>query len=106
MSELKVRTMENDRWPAELTEVFQAYRHSAVEPEPGRDFMPGVWTRIEQRQKLTYSFRRLAGGFVTAAAALCLVMSVALWSPSQQVLTAETYVEVLADDVVNTGDLE
>lgn len=95
--------MEEDRWPAELNEVFLAYRNAAIQPEPGRDFMPGMWARIEQRQKVTYSFRRLASGFVTAAAALCLLMSVALWSPTQSVLTAETYVEVLADDAVDSG---
>jgi hypothetical protein len=104
MSEKKERTMEDDRWPGELTALFCAYRQTAVEPEASRDFMPGLWARIDQRQKVTYSFRRLASGFVTAAAALCLLMSVALWSPTQQQsVSAETYVEVLADDAADAG---
>ncbi|HYO83890.1 MAG TPA: hypothetical protein VES20_20975 [Bryobacteraceae bacterium] len=104
MSETKEHNMEDDRWPADLNELFCAYRTGTAVPEPSRDFMPGMWARIDARQKVTYRFRRLASGFVTAAAALCLLMSVALWSPAQQgSLSAETYVEALADDAADSG---
>jgi hypothetical protein len=81
---------------AELEALFASYRNAIEVPEATPDFMPGLWNRIEQRRSVTYSFRRLASGFVTAAAALCLMMTLAMWSPSQ--IGASTYVDVLADD--------
>jgi len=85
---------------AELEALFASYRNSMSVPDATPDFMPGLWNRIEQRRGVSYSFRRLASGFVTAAAAICLAMSLALWSPPQ--ITANTYVDVLADDASTT----
>jgi hypothetical protein len=82
---------------AELDALFASYRNAIEVPDATPDFMPGLWKRIDQRRSATYSFRRLASGFVTAAAALCLVMSLAMWSPQQS--PAGTYVDVLTDDV-------
>jgi hypothetical protein len=66
--------------------------------------MPGLWAKIDRRQKVTYSFRRLASGFVTAAAALCLIMSAALSTQSQvSSPLSETYVEALTADIVPDG---
>lgn len=96
--------MEHDKWPAELESIFASYRTAIEEPEPSADFMPELWSRIEQRRRVTYSFGRLASGFVTAAAAICLIMSVALWTPSQvPVNGGATYVEVLADSEMDSG---
>jgi hypothetical protein len=82
---------------AELDALFASYRNAIEVPDATPDFMPGLWKRIDQRRTATYSFRRLASGFVTAAAAFCLMMSLAMWSPPQQ-FPAGTYVDVLADD--------
>lgn len=81
---------------AELEALFASYRDSIEVPDATPDFMPGLWNRIEQRRTVTYSLRRLASGFVTAAAAICLMLSLAMWSPPQA--SASTYVDVLADD--------
>lgn len=92
----------------ELEALFASYRNSIEVPEATPDFMPGLWNRIEQRRSVTYSFRRLASGFVTAAAALCLAMTLAMWSPSH--ISASTYVDVLTDDagtaLVEQGDAQ
>lgn len=90
--------MSEDRFPQELDLLFASYRGAFGELEPSRHFLPNLWARIEQRQKLTYSFRRLASGYVTLAAALCLMLSAVLWTPSQPAQYAATYVDVLADD--------
>jgi hypothetical protein len=89
----------------ELDALFTSYRNAVVVPDASPDFMPGLWRRIDQRRTVTYSFRRLASGFVTAAAALCLAMTLAMWAPSQiwssSQLSAGTYVEILADNADN-----
>jgi hypothetical protein len=89
--------MDQDRISPELEALFASYRNSVRVPDASPDFMPGLWTRIEQKQRVTYSFRRIAQGFVTAAAALSLMMSLALWTPDQKQVPAGTYVDVLAD---------
>jgi hypothetical protein len=49
----------------------------------------------------------MASGFVTAAAAICLMISFALYNPSpMQSAAAATYVEVLADSTDPVADLE
>lgn len=91
--------MEHDRISPEVEALFASYRKAARVPDASPDFMPGLWAKIEQKQGVTYSFRRLAQGFVTAAAALCLVMSFAMWTPPEQKQApVSTYVDVLADD--------
>jgi hypothetical protein len=96
--------MEQDKWPAELERIFAAYKDAVVEPSPSPDFLPGLWTKIDQRRRVSYSFRRMASGFVTAAAAICLLLTAALWTPSQISVTGgATYVEILADNEVDSG---
>lgn len=97
--------MQNDKWPADLERLFASYRDCVTEPDASPDFMPGLWQRIDARRKVTYSFRRFASGFVTAAAAICLFMTVALWIPSQAPVSGgATYVEVLAADEAGIAD--
>jgi hypothetical protein len=91
--------MQRDGMPPEIQALFASYRNAVGAPDATPDFLPGLWTKIEQKQRVTYSFRRIAQGFVTAAAALCLMLSVALWTPlDQSQAPASTYVDVLADD--------
>ena len=96
-----------NRVPAELDSLFASYRTAMQVPDASPEFMPVLWSKIEQRQRVTYGFRRMASGFVTAAAAICLMISFALYIPSQmQNGTASTYVEVLADSTDPAVDLE
>ena len=99
--------MHQDRMPAELESLFASYRTAVEIPDASADFMPVLWSKIEQRQRVTYGFRRMASGFVTAAAAICLMISFALYNPSQvQTPASATYVEVLADSADPVAELE
>lgn len=87
-----------DRFPAELESLLATYRTAVPEVEPSVEFMPKLWERIDKQQRITYSFRRLARGFVTVAAGLSLFLSGAVLNPPQ-ISTSHTgtYVDVLAD---------
>lgn len=99
--------MEKERKPMELEDLFASYRRAVPEVDASANFMPGLWAKVEQRQRVTYSIGRLASGFVTAAAAICLILSAVLSSPSQvPTLYSSTYVDILADDTAIRGDLE
>jgi hypothetical protein len=81
-----------------LDALFRAY-HMACEPrEVSANFMPELWQKIEKVQNATFSFRRIAKSFVTAAAVLSMALAAAIAfvptrnSPAYNV----TYVEALA----------
>ncbi|MCE5309945.1 MAG: hypothetical protein LLG20_20115 [Acidobacteriales bacterium] len=99
-----MRHLENhespDRAEAELDSLFAAYRSAVPDPEPSADFMPRVWQRIEARRSVGMSLRHLAQSFITAAAAICLLLSTLLLRPAAppSVFTTASYVEVLAGD--------
>jgi len=83
-----------------LDSLFAAYRSALPDPDPGAGFMPGVWRRIETRRSVTASLRHLAQSFITAAAAICLLLSALVLRPSMTapVFTTSSYVEMLASD--------
>lgn len=85
-----------------LDALFRAYRDAFPDPEPSPGFMPGLWEKIEARRRYSWSLRRWAGGFVTAAAAVCMLMAVFLVWPvsSNQSVYTSTYIEALGDDMV------
>src|SRR5437899_7912631 len=87
------------RGPEErLERLFRAY-HAACEPgQVSANFMPELWQKIERVQSATFSFRRIAQGFVTAAAALSLVLAAVGFFPSHQnsAMYNASYVEALA----------
>jgi hypothetical protein len=64
--------------------------------------MPDLWRRIEARQGVTFSLRRMASAFVTAALAFSLLLGVYMALPRQNAYYSETYVEAL--DAANTLD--
>jgi hypothetical protein len=81
-----------------LDNLFRAYRDACPAPDPSANFMPNIWTRIEARQSVTFSLRRMASAFVTAAVALSLAMGVYLALPhSNPNYYSQTYIEALAD---------
>jgi hypothetical protein len=89
----------NEKDAERLDALFRAYRAACPDPDPSVNFMPGLWQRIETRQGFTFSFRRMVSGFVTAAAALTLVLSVYMSMPRTKNSSAYpvSYVEALAD---------
>jgi hypothetical protein len=80
-----------------LDALFRAYHDACVAPDPSVNFMPYLWQRIESRQKFSFSFRRVARGFVTAAIAATLAMTLYLVAPHYTAVPSNsTYVDVLA----------
>jgi hypothetical protein len=80
-----------------LDALFRAYSEACVAPEAGANFMPQLWQRIEARQTFSFSFGRVARGFVTAALAAALAMALYLSLPHRApALSGTTYVDVLA----------
>jgi hypothetical protein len=98
-----------------LDALFQAYQEACPDRDPSPNFMPNLWQRIEARQTFTFSLRRMAGGFVTAALALSVALGVYMAIPNnnQAVNTPQSYIEALADaqpldtpDIVGTVSLD
>lgn len=93
---------DGEQFPAEVHRLLTEYRSVLPEADASAEFMPKLWEKIDGHQKVTYSFRRLASGFVTAAAAICLLMTAVTISPSPVTpLKAHTYVEMLTDDTAD-----
>jgi len=94
----KTRTNTEEGLERELDTLFAAYRLACPEPEPSPNFMPELWRKIEERRSVSYSFTRLTRAFVTAAAAICLVLTLLQSTlKTQPSLYPQTYVEALAD---------
>jgi hypothetical protein len=79
-----------------LDALFKAYR-DIPSPEPSVNFMPNLWAKIESRQRFTFSFRRMAGVFVTAGLALSIALGVYLSIPSQNPYYSQSYVEGMTE---------
>ena len=78
-----------------LDALFRAFAECPA-PEPSANFMPNLWARIDSRQSFTFSFRRLANAFVTAAVAVSIALGVYMALPvSNQSFYSQTYVETL-----------
>jgi hypothetical protein len=58
-----------------LDGLWLEYRAACPDVEPGPDFMPRLWARIENRGSFTSVFQRLARVLVTVAAAACLFLA-------------------------------
>lgn len=80
-----------------LDRLFRAYREACPDPDPSPEFMPGIWNRIEARQRFTLSLKRWTSAFVTAAAALCVAMAVYMTAPNgvESPIYTTTYVDTL-----------
>ncbi len=86
---------------AELDALFRRYREEFPDAEPGAEFMPRLWQKIEARRGFALALRRWTQGFITAAAGICLLMGMYLASAvsgASPVYTA-TYLDVLASDL-------
>jgi hypothetical protein len=98
MMEDKTRTYAEQALERELDALFAAYRLACPAPEPSPNFMPELWQKIEAGRSVSYSFTRLTQAFVTAAAAICLVLVILQTTlKTQPSFYTQTYVEALAD---------
>jgi hypothetical protein len=85
-----------------LESLWYKYREACPDPEPGPEFMPQLWQRIEARRQATVSllFRRWMEVCVMAALALSVLVSTLLIPHSQrQPVYQFTYLDVLASDL-------
>ncbi|MBI3472406.1 MAG: hypothetical protein HY013_13720 [Candidatus Solibacter usitatus] len=80
--------------------LLKSYREACPDPEPSVNFMPHLWAKIERAQNASLGFRRIARGFVTAAAAVSLMMGALAVIPNSATspIYTATYVETLADN--------
>ena len=101
---LKMGQKHSEDLPADLVRCLTAYREGLPDREPSAHFMPRIWEAIESRQKVTYSFGRFTRAFVTAAAALCLMLTALSLDTSVSPVYTTTYVDVLADDNPEDAD--
>jgi len=81
-----------------LDALFKAYRVACEPREASVNFMPELWEKIERTQSATFSFRRIAKGFVTAAVAFSMVLAMIGFVASNRQNSPDhgTYVEALA----------
>ena len=80
-----------------LDALFRAYHAACPTPEASANFMPELWKKIEARQTVTFSFRRMANAFVTAAVALSIALGAYMEMPRSNPYFAQTFVEVLSE---------
>jgi hypothetical protein len=83
-----------------LDALFRAYREACPDRDASPNFMPNLWQRIESRQTYAFSFRRMAGAFVTAALALSVALGVYMAVPHShnQSLGPQSYIEALSEE--------
>jgi hypothetical protein len=81
-----------------LDALLRSYRDACEIGEVDPNFMPLLWEKIEKAKGATFSFKRMAKGFVTAAAALSLTLGAVSFLPLHRFsqVTSATYVEELA----------
>jgi hypothetical protein len=80
-----------------LDALFQLYGSACATPEPGANFMPELWRRIEARQSVAFSFRRMANALVTAALAFSIALGVYMSMPRFNPNYSQSYIEALAE---------
>lgn len=93
----------------QLDALFQAYRKACPTPEPGPNFMPQLWHKIEAGQTVGFALRRFASTFVTAAVAASLALGLYMALPRRAAPDPSyysSYVEALAAaNTIDTPDI-
>lgn len=89
--------MSDSNLDRKLDALFVAYRAACPDVEPSANFMPNLWQKIEAKQSVPFAMRRFAQMFVSAAAALCLLMTAMTFVPAASQAPAHlmSYVEAL-----------
>lgn len=79
-----------------LDEFFEEYRAACGDPEPGANFMPVLWQKIEARQNFWWTFGRFGKTCATASAAICLLLlALNLFFSPTALNTVPTYTDAL-----------
>lgn len=98
------KSMNSENRDHDLNRLFASYHEACGSPEPGPNFMPMLWQKIEARQSKNVFFERLARTFVAGTLAACGLLGLVLVLPGQQQSAFEngSYVEVIAE--ADAGD--
>jgi hypothetical protein len=80
-----------------LDRLFSDYRLAIPDPEPGANFMPALWQRIEARRNPVLQWVTLSRRALVAALALCMVLGIVMGTAKSQFYQS-TYIEALDDD--------
>jgi hypothetical protein len=93
----------------QLDRLLRAFREACPTPEPGPNFMPQLWHKIESGQTLGFALRRFASAFVTVAVAASLALGVYMAMPRAAAPNPSyysSYVEALAAaNTIDTPDI-
>lgn len=90
-----------DRMDDKLQSLWSEYRDACPDPEPGPNFMPEMWRRIDSRRRTaTLLYRRWAEVFVMTTFAITVLL-VAFLIPRYQ---REAIYEATYVDVLNAAD--
>ncbi len=95
--------------PREIQALLASYREALPDSEPRVNFMPELWKSIESRRRVTLSMGRIAKGFVTAAAAICLLMTALVVTPPKSAVSSNSnvnYLDVLSAAADDPGDID
>lgn len=86
-----------------IEELFRAYRDACPAPEPGPDYMPAMWARLEARETSANWFGRFAKGLVTAGLAASVILGMTLSSLNRPSgFFDATFVDALRADQIAT----
>ena len=87
-----------DRMNDRLDSLWAEYRDACPDAEPGANFMPQLWQRIEARRNATVSLllRRWAEAWLVATVALALAMGAFLIPRLSPPAYQGSYLDVLA----------
>ena len=98
MNESKISARSHNPQEGRLDSLFRSYRTACEPREVSVNFMPELWQRIEKAQNATFSFRRIAKGFVAVAAMLSVVLAVVSFLPLANTVPiySSTWVDTLA----------
>lgn len=89
----------NENTDNRLDSLFRDYRDACPDTEGSPAFTPQLWAKIDARRGASFRLRRLAQGFVSAAAAMCLAMSLFLVVPiTNSAVSPGSYLEILDDE--------
>ena len=82
-----------------LDRLFADYRAACPDPEPGANFMPTLWQRIEARRNPVLQWVTMSRRALVGALAMCLVLGFVLGTAlSSSQFYQSTYIEALDDD--------
>jgi hypothetical protein len=86
-----------------LDDLLSSYREACPDIDPGPNFMPEIWARIEAREVSTNWFGRMAKVLVTAALATSAVLALLMSSTSDSASFYNgTFVQALMAEHIST----